>query len=85
MKATLSSKGQIVLPAQVRKRLKLGRGEALEIELIEGAVVLRPASRRRRYRTALHPVSGLPVMVAIDAPTRKVSASEIARLNAELL
>lgn len=84
MKATLSSKGQLVLPAEVRRQLGLNRGEALTIELRDDGVLLRPASRSRRYKTTRHPVSGLPVMTAVERPARKVTAAEIARLNAEL-
>jgi AbrB family looped-hinge helix DNA binding protein len=85
MKATLSSKGQLVLPAEVRRRLRLGRGEEVEVEMRDGAVVLTPASRTRRYKKRRHPVSRLPVMVAAERPSRKVSAAEIARLSAALL
>jgi AbrB family looped-hinge helix DNA binding protein len=84
MKAILSSKGQLVLPAEVRRRLKLGRGEQLEVEIVDGAVVLRPAFRRRRYKSTRHKVSGLPVMAALEPLARKVTAAEIARLLAEL-
>jgi AbrB family looped-hinge helix DNA binding protein len=85
MEITLSSKGQLVLPARVRRQLRLARGERLSIEVRGDSVILRPVSQPRRYRTALHPVSGLPVMVALERPARKVSAAEIARLSAELL
>jgi AbrB family looped-hinge helix DNA binding protein len=85
MKATLSSKGQLVLPAQIRRQLGLARGEALTIELRDDGVLLRPASRSRRYKATRHPVSGLPVMTALERPANKVTAVEIARLNAELV
>jgi len=84
MKATLSSKGQLVLPAEVRRQLRLARGEALTIEVREDGVLLRPMSRSRHYKTTRHPVSGLPVMTAVERPARRVTAAEIARLNAEL-
>lgn len=85
METTLSSKGQLVLPAKVRKQLGLAQGERLTIEVRGGAVVLRPAKQLRRYRTVRHPKSGLPVMVAVGPPRRKVTSAEIARLNAELV
>jgi AbrB family looped-hinge helix DNA binding protein len=81
---TLSSKGQIVLPAEVRRRLRLVKGERLSVEVRDGSVVLRPLAEPRRYKSARHPRSGLPVMVALQPPKRKVSAAEIARLLAEL-
>jgi AbrB family looped-hinge helix DNA binding protein len=85
METTVSSKGQIVLPAEARKRLRLAQGERLSVELRDGGVFLRPVGAVRTYRMEIHPVSGLPVMVAEKRGGRKVTAAEIARLNAELL
>ena len=84
MQTTLSSKGHVVLPSAARRRLRHGRGERLSVELREGGVFLSSPVRSRRYKLATHPASGLPTMVAQDQPVRKVSAAEIARLNAEL-
>ena len=85
MEATLSSKGQLVLPAKVRRLLRLAKGERLSIEIRGDSVLLRPASQRRRYKAVRHPRSGLPVMAALKPPKRRVTAAEIARLHAELL
>ena len=85
MQTTLSRKGQVVLPSTARQRLRLGRGERLSVELRDGGVLLRPVVRTRRYQPATHPVSGLPVMAAKERPAHRVTAAEIARLNAELL
>jgi AbrB family looped-hinge helix DNA binding protein len=82
METILSSKDQLVLPAEVRRRLRLVKGERLSIEVRGDSVVLRPVARR--YKTARHPTSGLPVMVALKPPARKVTAAETARLHAEL-
>jgi AbrB family looped-hinge helix DNA binding protein len=85
MRTTLSSKGQLVLPAEVRRKLRLAKGERLSIEVRGDSVVLRPLTRPRLYKTVRHPRSGLPVMVALKPPKRTVTAAEIARLHAELL
>ncbi|MBI2814259.1 MAG: AbrB/MazE/SpoVT family DNA-binding domain-containing protein [Opitutae bacterium] len=85
MQTTLSSKGQLVLPSAARRKLHLSQGERLSVEFREGGIFLRPLAQARAYRSARHAVSGLPVMVATARPVRKVSAAEIARLNAELL
>lgn len=84
METTLSSKGQLVLPAKVRRQLRLARGERLSIEVEGDSVVLRRVAQARRYKTARHPTSGLPVMVPLKPPARKVTAAEIARLHAEI-
>ena len=85
MRATVSSKGQVVLPSEVRRQLRLAKGERLSVEVRGDSVVLRPLAEPRRYRTARHAKSGLPVMVAVKPPKRRVTAAEIARLHAALL
>ncbi len=39
---TVSSKGQIVIPQDVRKKLNLKRGTRVRLEVREGVVELRP-------------------------------------------
>lgn len=85
MTVTVSSRGQLVLPAEVRRQLRIGKGERLSVEVRGDSVVLRPLAEARPYKAARHPNSGLPVMVAVKPPKRKVTAAEIARLHAELL
>ena len=85
METTLSSKGQLVLPAEARRRLKIGRGERLSVEIRDGGVFLQTMHQVQSYRARKHPISGLTVMVPVKVPARKVTAAEIARLNAELL
>jgi hypothetical protein len=45
------------------------------------------AAKRRvlSYRLKKHPVSGLSVMVPIKPTKRKIPATDVARLNSELL
>jgi AbrB family looped-hinge helix DNA binding protein len=85
MRATVSSKGQVVLPVEVRRQLRLAKGERLSVEVQGDSVILRPLTERRRYKMVRHLRSGLPVMVAVKPAKRKVTATEIARRHAELL
>jgi AbrB family looped-hinge helix DNA binding protein len=85
METTLSSKGQLVLPVEARRKLRLSKGERLNVEIRDGGIFLRAAREMRRYQLKKHPVSGLSVMMPIKATGRKVSAAEIAQLNADLL
>jgi AbrB family looped-hinge helix DNA binding protein len=85
METTLSSRGQIVLPATARRRLHLSQGERLSVELREGGVFLRPLNSPRSYEVEKNPISGLPSMVQQKPQGRKVTAAQIAQLNAELL
>lgn len=50
MKSTISSKGQVTVPAAVRERLGLEPGTVVVFELRDGGVVLRKGSRNE------HPV-----------------------------
>ncbi|RLF89772.1 AbrB family transcriptional regulator [Thermococci archaeon] len=46
----LSSKGQIVIPAKIRKELKLSKGDKLLIERKGDAIILRPVVKLSRLR-----------------------------------
>lgn len=45
--STISSKGQITIPIEVRHRLGLKEGDKVEFVLEEGRTVLRPAQAQR--------------------------------------
>ena len=51
MKSTISAKGQITVPVEVRTRLGLVPGTPVEFELHEGEAVLR-----KGLKTGRHPV-----------------------------
>ena len=52
MKSVVSTKGQVTVPAEVRAKLGLTVGTAVQFELREGGVLLRKGGG------ALHPVDG---------------------------
>jgi bifunctional DNA-binding transcriptional regulator/antitoxin component of YhaV-PrlF toxin-antitoxin module len=61
--------GWLALPAALRRKLGLGKGVALEVELVDGTIVLRPSSEGQgsaigREREATEP----PVNLASSAP-----------------
>ena len=45
MPATLSSKYQIVIPSEARKRLKLKAGDRLEVVMKDGMILLFPTPK----------------------------------------
>jgi AbrB family looped-hinge helix DNA binding protein len=60
--STLTSKGQITIPAEVRQRLGLQTGDRVEFIEIDGTFAIRPAVDDVRMLKGL-----------LDKPTRKVS------------
>ena len=71
MQTKLSTKGQVVLPQPVRRKLGLRPGDTLDIRTEGSSVIL--TSRRKRVRKARmvkDPVSGMMVITAgPGAPT----------------
>ena len=73
--------GWLALPAALRRKLGLGNGAALELELVDGTIVLRPSGEGRgsaagRGRKATEPpvdlASAAPLSPRADTPaTRK--------------
>ena len=58
MLLTLSSKGQVVLPAPVRRKLRLRARAKLELEIRDGGVFLRPAGKLPAFEPIDYPPPG---------------------------
>jgi AbrB family looped-hinge helix DNA binding protein len=71
MQTKISTKGQVVLPGPIRRRLDLRPGDPLDANIEGGRIVLTPRKKRSyRARIVIDPVSGLPALSAgPDAPT----------------
>lgn len=84
MRTKLSTKGQVVLPEQIRERLGLRPGDALEARIEGERVVLIPHRRHRASaKIVTHPVSGLPVLSAgDDAPV--LTSREVEEILSDL-
>jgi AbrB family looped-hinge helix DNA binding protein len=70
MQTRVSSKGQVVLPGKIRRKLGVRAGDALDASVKNGRIVLAP--RQARAVKAIirrDPLTGLPVLSAgPDAP-----------------
>lgn len=70
MRTTLSSKGQVVIPLGIRKRLGLAAGAVISVELEGGRIILEPGAGaaaecvRKRDYVALVAPEGAPEMTA---------------------
>jgi AbrB family looped-hinge helix DNA binding protein len=78
MQTRVSTKGQVVLPVAVRKRLGIRAGDALEISTEQDRIVLKPPTPPKyEARIVKDPVTGF---VAIDlGPDAPVLTSEMVR------
>jgi AbrB family looped-hinge helix DNA binding protein len=50
----LQQGGQVTLPEEIRKQLRVKEGDYLEAEMIEGAMLLRPISDQEREQAWQH-------------------------------
>jgi AbrB family looped-hinge helix DNA binding protein len=65
MQTRISSKGQVVLPGPIRRKLGLGPGDALDASVKSGQIVLTPRhSRSAKAIIGRDAVTRLPVLSA---------------------
>jgi AbrB family looped-hinge helix DNA binding protein len=63
VKTKLSTKGQVVLPSSIRRRLGLQPGDSLEAKLQAGGVLLIPGrTRPQKGKIIVDRITGLPVL-----------------------
>jgi AbrB family looped-hinge helix DNA binding protein len=77
MQTKVSTKGQVVLPGPLRRRLGIRAGDALDANIEAGRIVLTPRKRRSYdVRIVTDRVTGMPVLSAgSEAPV--LSSKEV--------
>jgi AbrB family looped-hinge helix DNA binding protein len=70
MQTKVSTKGQVVLPGPLRRKLGIQAGDPLDINIEEGRIVLTPRKKaKQKSRIVIDPVTGFPALSAgVDAP-----------------
>ena len=70
MQTRVSTKGQVVLPGPLRRRLGIRPGDPLDASIEDGNIVLRPHRKHRlEPRIIKDPILGTPVLsFGPDAP-----------------
>ena len=65
METKVLEKGQVVIPASLRKRLGIKSGDKLKAEVRNGDIVLSP-NRQPKFKTRLikDPITGFPVLTS---------------------
>jgi AbrB family looped-hinge helix DNA binding protein len=83
MQTRLSTKGQVVLPGQIRNKLGIREGDRLEIGVKDGSIILTPQKKTRpKVKIIIDPSTGLPVLTAgPDAPV--LTSEEVAEMLAD--
>ncbi len=79
MQTKVSTKGQIVLPGPLRRRLGIRAGDSLDVAIEKDRIVLTAPKKKPRYKARIikDPITGFPV---IDAgPDAPVLTSEMVR------
>jgi len=75
MQTKLSTKGQVVVPGPLRRKLGLEAGDSLEAKVEADRLVLIPKKKRlRKTRIIADPITGLPVLTAGPKSPRLTSA-----------
>lgn len=84
MQTKVSTKGQVVLPGPLRRRLDIRPGDPLDAEIEDGRIVLTPRQKRRhKGKLVTDPVTGLPALTAgPNAP--RLSSKEVEEILTNL-
>lgn len=75
---TIDAAGRVVIPQSVRRRLGLTAGTELEIDDVDGGVMLRPTSKVRIEIAE----DGLPIIRALEG-TPQMTTEDVRRLIEE--
>lgn len=79
----MSTKGQVVVPKNIRRKLDLRPGDSLEATLEGNRIVLTPRNaRRRRARVIKDPVTSLPALTA-GPKAPKLTSAQVRELLAD--
>jgi len=82
MQTKVSTKGQVVLPGPLRRRLDIRAGDPLDANVEDGRIVLTPRKRRPyRVKIVTDPNTGLPALSA-GPKAPKLTSKEVEEILA---
>jgi AbrB family looped-hinge helix DNA binding protein len=83
MVTRVSTKGQVVVPSRIRRKLGLQPGDSLEARIEGRQIVLTPRKvRSHKARIVRDPVTGLPVLTA-GPKAPKLTSAEVREILAD--
>jgi AbrB family looped-hinge helix DNA binding protein len=84
METRISTKGQVVLPGPVRRKLGLRAGDQLEVRSEHGHIVLTPKRKRsQKVSVVTDPITGLPVLAA-DPEAPRLTSKQVEEILSSL-
>jgi AbrB family looped-hinge helix DNA binding protein len=83
MQTRISTKGQVVLPVPLRRRLGLRAGDPLDVSVEDGRIVLAPRRKAAsRPRIIADPLLGTPVL-SFGPVAPKLTSKDVEEILAE--
>jgi AbrB family looped-hinge helix DNA binding protein len=83
MQTKVSTKGQVVLPGPLRRRLDIRPGDPLDAEIEGDRIVLTPRhKRKRRAKIVTDPITGFPVLASVPGAP-KLTSKEVDEILAD--
>lgn len=83
MQTRMSTKGQVVVPGRIRRKLNLQPGDLLDAKIEGERIVLTPRKQRQRHaRVVKDPVTGLPALTA-GRKGAKLTSAQVHEILAE--
>jgi AbrB family looped-hinge helix DNA binding protein len=83
MQTRVSTKGQVVVPSKIRRKLGLRAGDSLDAKVEGARIILTPQhDRSRKARIIRDDVTGLPVLTA-GASSSKLTSAEVREILAD--
>jgi AbrB family looped-hinge helix DNA binding protein len=83
MQTRISTKGQVVLPNPIRRKLGLRTGDPLDAKVEGGCIVLTPhTTRSKEVKICRDPLTGLPVLSA-GPDARVLTSKQVAEILSE--
>ena len=80
MQTRISTKGQVVLPSPIRRKLDLRAGDKLDANVEGGRVILTPRrARSRKGKIVKDRVTGLPVLT-LGTGSPMLTSKEVAEI-----
>ncbi len=80
MQTRLSTKGQVVVPNPIRRKLGLKAGDPLDARVEGERIILTPRrARRRKARIIIDPLSGMPVL-SVDEDAPVLTSKQVAEM-----